>query len=242
MYSKILQYNIFNETKEELLESLENYDKVNIVSGNPQILYAGLSNKQLFDSFMDESSIIIPDGVGTVVAAKIAGKPVKEKIAGIEIMDRLLEKCAKEGKSVYLLGAEEETLNLCINNIKIKYHNLNVAGSHNGFFSLDSCENIINDIKETNPYAIFIAMGVPRQEMFILNYMQELPCRIYMGVGGSFDIFAGKLKRAPRWMIKLGLEWLYRVAKEPFRIKRLSSIPKFILKVIYNTYIIKDNI
>jgi N-acetylglucosaminyldiphosphoundecaprenol N-acetyl-beta-D-mannosaminyltransferase len=100
---------------------------------------------------------------------------------------------------------------------------------------LDNCEDIIYDIDKSGAYILFVAMGAPRQDIFIADNMNRLPCTIYMGVGGSFDVFSGKIKRAPSWMIKLGLEWLYRVFKEPWRIKRLSSIPKFLLKVmLYN--------
>ncbi|WP_249175702.1 WecB/TagA/CpsF family glycosyltransferase, partial [Clostridium tyrobutyricum] len=104
-----------------------------------------------------------------------------------------------------------------------------------GFFDLENCNNIIEDIKEKRPYAIFVAMGSPRQDIFISRNMEKLPCNIFMGVGGSFDVFAGKVKRAPKWMVNIGIEWLYRVIKEPWRIKRLISIPKFLINIIqYN--------
>ncbi len=158
--------------------------------------------------------------------------PVKEKIAGIEVMDDILKMCNNENKKVYLLGTTEEVLDKCIDNLIKKYPKLNISGKHNGFFDMDNCENIINDIKKSEPFALFVAMGCPRQEVFISNYMEKLPCKIFMGVGGSFDVFADKVKRAPKWMIKMNLEWLYRVAKEPYRIKRLIAIPKFLLKVL----------
>ena len=104
----------------------------------------------------------------------------------------------------------------------------------NGFFDLDDCGDIIEDIREKDPWAIFVAMGSPRQEKFIEEHNNELPCKIFMGVGGSFDVFAGNVKRAPKWMINMGLEWLYRVSKEPWRIKRLTSIPKFLWMVFRN--------
>lgn len=102
------------------------------------------------------------------------------------------------------------------------------------FFDLNNCENIIQEIKLSEPWAIFVAMGSPRQEIFIEKIMPIVNTKVFMGVGGVFDIFAGELKRAPKWMISLGLEWLYRVIKEPFRIKRLISIPKFLLLVLKN--------
>ena len=234
MYTNILGYKVFNKSKNELLKKIDKMSKVNIVSGNPEVLYSGLNNKMLNDSFNSEYSIIIPDGVGTVIASKIVKAPVEEKIAGIEVMEEILLKCAKEGRGVYLLGAKEEVLQKCIENLESKIEGLNIVGSHNGFFDIDNCEDIVDDIKKSNPWALFVAMGCPRQEKFIEEYIKELPCTFYMGVGGSFDVFAGNVSRAPRWMISLGLEWLYRVIKEPWRIKRLTSIPKFLVKVIIN--------
>jgi N-acetylglucosaminyldiphosphoundecaprenol N-acetyl-beta-D-mannosaminyltransferase len=232
MYTEILGYKIFNKSIEDLLIEIESRDKVNIVSGNPEILYNGLKNERLNKNFKENYSLIVPDGVGTVIASKIVKAPVKEKIAGIEVMKNIIEIATKEGKGIYLLGAKEEVLRNCINNLIKTYPSIKILGSHNGYFDLNNCNDIVKDIKEKAPWAIFVAMGCPRQEQFIEEHILELPCKIYMGVGGSFDVFAGNVKRAPKWMLTLGLEWLYRVVKEPWRIKRLSAIPRFLWRVI----------
>ena len=232
MFTKILDFNIFNEDKKSLMNYIENIDKVNVISGNPEVLFNGLNNSVLEENFKQKTSIIIPDGVGTVLASKLLKKPVKEKIAGIDVVREVLIKANAEGKSIYLLGAKEEVLNKCVENIKNDFPNLKISGFHNGFFDLNNCEDIIEDIKKCNPWAMFVAMGSPRQEIFIQKVMDSVDTHIFMGVGGVFDIFAGNLKRAPKWMISLGLEWLYRVIKEPFRIKRLIAIPKFLLLVL----------
>lgn len=232
MYTNILGYKVFNKSKSELLKKIDGMDKVNIVSGNPEVLYSGLNNEMLNNSFNSEYSIIIPDGVGTVIASKIVKSPVEEKIAGIEVMHEMLLKCAREGKGVYLLGAQEDVLQECRKNLEKTIEGLKIVGLHNGFFDLDNCKDIVDDIKKSNPWALFVAMGCPRQEKFIEEHMDELPCTFYMGVGGSFDVFAGNTTRAPKWMISLGLEWLHRVLKEPWRIKRLISIPKFLWRVV----------
>lgn len=231
MNTEILGYRVFNRSKSELLKEIFQKDKVNIVSGNPEVLFSGLEDESLNKNFNEEYSIIIPDGVGTVIASKLVKAPVEEKIAGIEVMKEILHKSAEEGKGVYLLGAKEETLNMCIKNLKEEIPTINIVGSHNGYFDLNNCEEIVDDIKEKKPWAIFVAMGCPRQERFIINNIDRLPCKIYMGVGGSFDVFAGNVKRAPKWMISLGLEWLYRVSNEPSRIIRLTVIPKFLWRV-----------
>ena len=232
MFTKILDFKVFNEDKNSLIQYIEKYEKVNIVSGNPEVLLNGMKNSKLKESFNANTSLIIPDGIGTVLASKIVKDPVKEKIAGIDVVKEILIKSDKEKRSIYLLGAEEEVLLKCIENIKIQYPNLNIAGAHNGFFDLDNCEDIIQDINSKEIYAIFVAMGSPRQEIFIDKILNDSNIKIFMGVGGVFDIFAGKLNRAPKWMISLGLEWLYRTIKEPFRIKRLGAIPKFLIQVV----------
>jgi len=236
MTTRIFQYEIFNDNIDTLLKSIDSFDKVHIVSGNPEVLSNGLKNNTLLDNFTSENSIIIPDGISTVICSRIVGQPVKEKIAGIELMDCLVKKCENKNQGIYLLGSTKETVNMCNINLRTKYRKLTILGSHDGYFEMDDCEEILVEIEKVKPEVLFVAMGCPRQELFIAKYMDRLPCSIFMGVGGSFDIIAGNLKRAPKWMINIGLEWLYRVAKEPFRIKRLSSIPKFILKVIKDKY------
>lgn len=231
MGTTLLQYNIYSDTKSNLIKDINNYEKVHIVSGNPEVLFQGLNDNTLFNNFTSRNSIIIPDGVGTVIASKMVKEPVKEKIAGIEVMDDIVKFCVDNNEGIYLVGASEEVLTLCIENLRKKYPTINILGHHNGFFDLNNCDEIISDIMDKKPYALFVAMGAPRQEKFIIKYMDILPCKIFMGVGGSFDVIAGKVNRAPQWMINVGLEWFYRVAKEPWRIKRLSSIPKFLVKV-----------
>ena len=231
-FSQILDYKVFAGSKAELFDYLDTFEKVNIISGNPEVLYNGLKDRELFSIFSRRNSVIIPDGVGTVLASKLAGSPVKEKLAGIEVMESIIQRCAEEGHGIYLVGAKEEVVAACAEKLQSKYSGLKIAGWHNGYFDIDNCSEIISDIKGKKPKAIFVAMGSPRQDRFILKYMDQLPCRIFMGVGGSFDVISGNVQRAPKWMINIGMEWLYRVSKEPWRLKRLSSIPKFLTAVL----------
>ena len=201
----MLGYKIFASDMNSCLEKVFSMKKVHIVSGNPEVLYVGLNNKELFKNFISDKSVIIPDGVGVQISAKI-------------LMKKILEKCEKTGESIYLLGASEENLKACVANIVRDFPKINISGYHNGFFDLNNPKEILEEIKEKKPMAIFVAMGCPRQENFIVKYMDELPCKIFMGVGGSFDVIAEKVNRAPRWMINIGMEWAYRVSKEPWRI------------------------
>ncbi|WP_139903860.1 WecB/TagA/CpsF family glycosyltransferase [Clostridium thermarum] len=231
--SEILGYKIFGGSKDELLTTVfQKKDKVNIISGNPEVLYNGLKDDQLQENFNDERSIIIPDGIGVVYTSKLLRDPVREKIAGIEVMEAIIQRCESDGKSIYLLGANQAVVENCRSKLLEKYPKLHIAGIHNGYFDIDNCESIIDEINAASPEALFVAMGSPKQDKFITKYMQRLNVRIFMGVGGSFDVLAGKVNRAPEWMLQCNLEWLYRVYKEPFRIKRLGAIPKFMWKAI----------
>lgn len=231
--ANLLGFNIFNGTMEEymftLKERLNNGKKITVISGNPEILYTALNNEEIANEC--RAGDIIPDGIGVILGGRILGQSFKEKIAGIEVVINLLSLSALEGYKVYMLGAEESIIEEAAKKAKNQF-GANIVGYHNGFFDLQNCNEIINDINKSGAEILFVAMGCPRQERFIAKYRESLNCKIFMGVGGSFDVIAGKVKRAPQWMIKLGLEWLYRVIKEPLRIGRLSSIPKFLIRVI----------
>lgn len=238
MYSNLTGYKIFCGSKDELVSYLQKFLcdstcnlKLNIVSGNPEVLLNGINSNELDCFFKRNDNIIIPDGIGVIMLLKFFKKYVTEKIAGIEIMEEILKILnINENLSVYFLGATKESLDLAIKNIKSFYTNINVKGYRDGYFGDDEVENVVKEISDCSPDVLFIAMGTPKQDVFIKNNMDKLNCKIFMGVGGSFDLYSGKVKRAPKFMIKFGFEWLYRVANEPFRIKRLLSIPKFFLK------------
>ncbi|MBB6631225.1 WecB/TagA/CpsF family glycosyltransferase [Clostridium algidicarnis] len=236
MVIEILGYPIYSGYKKEILNDIEEIVSsegcVHIVSGNPEVLYQGLFEKPLYENFTSKRSLIIPDGVGVIFSAKVKGLKVKEKIAGIEVMQDIISYCNRKNKSIYLLGSKDSIVRKCKINIEATYKDINVVGYKDGYFDLDNCDDIIEDINKCNPDVLFVAMGCPRQERFIIKHMDKLHCKLFMGVGGSFDILAGELKRAPKWMITFGIEWLYRILKEPFRIKRMKSIPKFMIRAI----------
>ncbi|WBW99453.1 WecB/TagA/CpsF family glycosyltransferase [Oceanirhabdus sp. W0125-5] len=228
-YSKILGFNIYNNSISALInDEIQWNDKKVIVSGNPEVLYSGLNDKSLYHYFKSKNSIIVPDGIGTVILCRLKKKVLKEKIAGIEVLTSLLKICSEKNKKVYILGANKDILNEAVKNIACKFSGINICGYHDGYFQ--DTDKIINKINGCSPDLLVVALGCPKQEKFIYENFDKLNFNIAMGVGGSIDILGGKIKRAPKWMINIGLEWVYRVIKEPFRIKRLFVIPKFILR------------
>lgn len=167
---------------------------------------------------VNESGIINADGASVVLASKFLGAPVPERVAGIDLMQNLLELSNKKGYSVYLFGAKEEILQDMLKAFKQRYPDLDVVGYRNGYFSPEDEEKIQEDIKDKKPDFVFVGITSPKKEYIIQSFMDNGINAVFMGVGGSFDVLSGHIKRAPLWMQKLNLEWLFRVANEPKRL------------------------
>lgn len=228
--TNICGLDIYNKSKKDCLDEIFSKDKVHVISGNPEVLYTSFNNKRLYNEFKSKNSLIIPDGVGVKIVAKMKGMKITEKIAGVELMVDIIERCCKTNTPVYFLGATDESLRLCVDKLKCKFPNINIAGMRNGFFNQNDTNSIVQEIIDSKAEVLFVALGCPKQETFIIDNFDLLPTKILMGVGGSFDVIGGLKNRAPKIMIDLGLEWLYRVIVEPFRFKRLFVIPKFLIK------------
>ena len=167
---------------------------------------------------VNESGIINADGASVVLASRFLGSPVPERVAGIDLMQNLLELSNKKGYSVYFFGAKEEILQDMLKAFKQRYPDLDVVGYRNGYFSPEDEEKIQEDIKDKKPDFVFVGITSPKKEYIIQSFMDNGINAVFMGVGGSFDVLSGYIKRAPLWMQKLNLEWLFRVANEPKRL------------------------
>ena len=161
--------------------------------------------------------IINADGQSIVWASKLKGTPVPERVAGIDLMERLIEVSAKKGYKIYFFGAKEEVVKKVVEVYKEKYPNLNIAGYRSGYFTEEDMPLIIEDMKNSKADILFVAFSSPKKEYWLAKYMDSIDIPFCMGVGGSFDVVAGKTKRAPLWMQKSGLEWYYRFHQEPRR-------------------------
>lgn len=180
-----------------------------------------------------EADLVVPDGAGVLWAAEQEGKAFKERVAGVDLACSLLEKAAARQTAVYFFGGAEGIADEAAAKMKQKYPGLRVVGTHSGFFTDTEEGEIIHDIRQKGTQILLVALGVPKQEKWIHDHLYELgPC-VAMGVGGTFDVLAGKTCRAPKWMQEHRLEWLYRLAKEPSRCIRMLALPKFVLAVKY---------
>ena len=200
-----------------------------IVTINPEMISAAQKNSD-FAEIINSAELVVADGIGVEIGLKILGYKVK-RIAGIDLGKALVEKFTASGKSVAMIGAKPGVVDSAIANLSKEYQNLNVVYSHDGYF--DNDEDIIESVISANPDLILVALGSPKQEFFIHNLKEKLPNSTLIGLGGSFDVWAGVVERAPIIYQKLGLEWLYRTLKEPKRFKRIfPTLPLFVLKVL----------
>lgn len=227
----VLGINFTNINNKELINQLKidshNHSNRFIVTANPEIvLYARDNPKYL--SIIESADYTIADGIGIIKGAKILNTPLPERVTGFDTLLSLLTFANENKKSIYFLGAKSETLDKAIKKIKNDYPNLEIAGYHDGYFTDDS--DIVTEIKHNKPDFVFVALGFPKQEFFISKYHNLSPS-IWMGVGGSFDVLAGTVKRAPLFWQKHHIEWLFRLLQEPTRFFRMLALPKYLILI-----------
>ena len=224
-------YNKSEESFYEILEkNLSQNKKTFIVTANPETFMMSEKDEEMRKLLLDNDTFLVPDGIGIVKAARMINYDVKERITGIDIANELLKLGNKQKKSIYLFGAKQEVIDSMEKVLKESYPNLNLVGMSNGYEK--DKDKIFEKIVKTKPDIVLVALGIPLQEKLIYKHLDKFDKGIFAGVGGSFDVISGHKKRAPKIFIKLNLEWLYRILKEPKRLKRFyDSNVKFIFKV-----------
>ena len=229
----ILGVGFDNVTMDETISALEDIlgrgEKSYIVTPNSEIVYEALKDDEL-RNLLRGADLVIPDGAGVVLASRILGTPLKEKVAGIEVAENLLPSLVRMNKKLFLLGAKPGIAERAADRMREIAPGIDICGCRNGYF--DDDESVVEEINSRNPDVIYVCLGAPRQEFWIKKNMHRLNATMFIGLGGSLDGFSGEVKRAPRIFIKLNLEWFYRLIKEPYRLGRMMRLPKFIIKVL----------
>jgi N-acetylglucosaminyldiphosphoundecaprenol N-acetyl-beta-D-mannosaminyltransferase len=203
-----------------------------LIAVNPEKVIAAQQNAELRD-LINSSTYQIPDGVGILLASKLKGGKINSRVTGVDMMDTLIRFAAEENHKVFLYGAKEEVVAEAKRKLEEKYPTLNISGYENGYIK-DNNE-LIQKINDSQAELLFVAMGSPKQELWIRENMPKLQTvKVFQGVGGSFDVFAGHVQRAPEVFRKSGTEWLFRLAKEPKRFKRQLALPKFLAKILFS--------
>ena len=203
---------------QEMDRSLAQGEKRLIVTANAETMMIAERNQQLHTILSDPQTTIVPDGVSCVKGANMAGIPLQERITGVDLVQHLLQEGGRQNKSVFFFGAKEEVLQALAKRLEAECPGLAIVGLQNGYVSDRNA--VVDRIVQAQPDLIFLALGIPAQEILLYEMLPRLSKGILVGVGGSLDVLSGTKRRAPKKNIKHNCEWLYRILKEPSRLKR----------------------
>lgn len=199
-----------------------------VVTPNPEIVETCRENEAAMAA-VNGADLVLPDGIGVIKGAAMLGTPLKEKTPGIEFAAHLMERMAEEGLSLYLLGAKPGVAEKAAENLRAQYPGLAIAGVHDGYFKEDG--PVVEDIRQSGADCVFVCLGAPKQEFWMAKNGAATGAHLLCGLGGSLDVFAGTVERAPKFWCDHGLEWFYRLCKEPKRIGRMMKLPLFLVHV-----------
>lgn len=218
-----------DEAVDQALALLEQDGPHLVATPNPEIVQRAGKDPE-FAEILSNADLVIPDGVGVIYAAKILGRPLKGRVPGVDLASALMGRMAGTGKRLYLLGSAPGVAEQAAVNLRAAYPGLVVCGTHDGYFKEDG--PVVNAIREARADIVFVCLGAPKQEKWITANGAAAGARLYIGLGGALDVFSGKVERAPEKFQKLGLEWLYRLMKEPSRIGRMAKLPLFLVSAV----------
>ena len=217
-----------DEAVDAALELMPAHRAAYVATPNPEIVMLCNDNPDAAAAVAG-AALTIPDGIGVIYGAKILKTPLKEKVGGCDFSQRLMEKMDPEGKSVFLLGSKPGVAEQAEAALRQRFPNLRFVGTNDGYFKDDA--PVVEKINAAAPDLLMVCLGAPKQEIWMHDNAGKLNAGLMIGAGGSLDVFAGVVERAPEAWCKAGLEWLYRLLKEPKRIGRMMSIPRFLCKV-----------
>lgn len=220
-----------NDAADKIFGFLSGNECAKIYTPNSEIIMMGYNDKN-FAKILNEANILTADGIGVVKAAQMLKNPVPERAAGFDIACRLLDKLSNSDYKLFLFGGKPGIAELAAEKLTDKYPGLKICGTRNGYFKPEETPVIIEEINNSGADVVFVCLGAPKQEQWIHENAKKLKTKAALGVGGSLDVFAGTVERAPEFYCKHGLEWFYRLVKEPWRAKRMAALPKFAITVI----------
>lgn len=201
-----------------------------IVTANAEIIYQASKNEKM-RAVINNAQMVTADGSGVVWASRQLGEPLEQRVTGIDLVNSICEQSAKDKWKIYILGSAPGVSATAAVNIRDKFPGCNIVGTHHGYFNAKEEKQILAELEQLKPDVLFVALGAPKQEYWIADHLAELGIPVGMGIGGSMDVLSGNVKRAPKWMQKMSLEWLYRLLIQPTRFKRVLALPKFMLAV-----------
>lgn len=222
----------FSQAINRVQALLESPGPHQIVTANTLMLLASERDRELAE-ILEKASLVVPESWGVAWASRRLATPLQEFIPGIDFMNELCQLASEHGHSVYLLGAKPGIAAAAAANLQEMHPGLKVSGAHHGYFFREGEEDaVVAAIRAAAPRFLFVGMTVPAQEKWIARRLKDLNVPIVMGVGGSFDVLSGQLRRAPAWMRRLGVEWVFRTLQQPWRVQRIKDLPVFMYRVL----------
>lgn len=219
-----------SEASQIAMSFFDSEGKKVIYTPNSEIILYASKNPEFMPK-LNSADLLIADGIGVVYGAKILRNSLPERVAGFDLLKEIFPRMAEKGLSVYLLGAKPGVAEKAGEELEKMYPGLRIAGTHDGYFKDDT--EVIKDINEKKPDLLMVCLGFPKQENWIYDHRNELDVKAMIGAGGCLDVFSGTVERAPEFYCKHGLEWFYRLKKEPWRFMRMTALPVFALKVLF---------
>ncbi len=215
---------------ERIGEFIASGESHQIVTANAEIIYQASKNEKM-RNVINNAQMVTADGSGVVWASRQLGEPLGQRVTGIDLVNSICEQSAKDKWKIYILGSAPGVAATAAMNIRDKFPGCNIVGTHHGYFNAKEEKQILAELEQLKPDVLFVALGAPKQEYWIADHLSALGIPVGMGIGGSMDVLSGNVKRAPKWMQKMSLEWLYRLLIQPTRFKRVLALPKFMLAV-----------
>ena len=217
-----------------LEESITSGEQAFVVTANAEIIMMCQEDAGYKKIVSQDAQLVLPDGAGAVWAGRHLGYKIPERVAGFDLYCQLLDKAAQKGYKAFFFGGSPGIAEAAKAKSEELYPGVQVVGCRNGYFKEEESQAIIDEINASGADMLFAALGAPKQEKWLVRYREQLKPKILMGIGGSFDVFAGKMERAPKWMQDASLEWLFRLYKQPSRFMRMMALPKFVLTVVFS--------
>lgn len=211
-----------------------------VVTPNPEMIIRAHEDGELFQ-ILNRADLSLADGSGVVLASRFLKKPLPERVAGFDLITRLFEQGQTGDFSVYFLGGEPGVAHRAAAAVQKRYQGLQITGVHHGYLDSDSRSRVISEINRLQPDLLLVGMGMPLQEKFLDRYLDSLKVKVGITVGGSFDVLAGEVNRAPLWIRRFNLEWCYRLLQEPTRLARMTALPRFLYRVLKESLSLSEN-
>ena len=213
-----------DEAVAQAVENLQSKRRCMVVTPNAEIAQSCVTDDRLRE-IVRKAGLVLPDGIGVIYASRILKKPLKQRVPGVEFGENLVSALRDTGKTIFFLGGKPGVAEEAAHRLQVKYPGLKVAGTKDGYFQREA-------VQQAKPDVLFVCLGSPKQEYFMADHFDQLGATLMVGLGGSLDVYAGKVERAPALFRKLGLEWFYRLLRQPSRLGRMMKLPQYLWQSI----------